>query len=170
MTSLHSNTEPKPSATHEDVVAAKAAAATSDEHDLSIRQACRLYARGILWSVIMSTALIMEGYDNKLVPSFFAQPAFQRTYGVQQHDDKYQVPAPWQAGLSNGSTLGGIIGLAMSGWLGERFGFRRVIMCGLATMVPLLFLQFLAPNLTVLLVGQVLLGTSSMPSRSCALN
>lgn len=117
----------------------------------------------------MSTALVMEGYDTKLIPTLFAQPSFQKAYGVQQPDGKYQVPAPWQAGLSNGSTTGGIIGLTIAGWLGERFGFRKVIMCGLATMVPLLFLQFFAPDLAVLLVGQVLLGTFnySVPQYPC---
>lgn len=132
--------------------------ATAQDHDLGLLQAIRLYPKGILWSVAMSTALVMEGYDTKLISTLYAQPAFKRTYGVLQPGGDYQIPAAWQAGLSNGSTTGGIIGLVIAGSVGERFGFRKTVMYGMAAMMPLIFLQFFAPNLAVLQVSQILLG------------
>ena len=138
--------------------------AIADDHNLGLFQAIQLYPKGILWSVAMSTALVMEGYDTKLVSTLYAQPAFQRTYGVLQSNGEYEIPAAWQAGLSNGSTTGGIIGLVISGYLGERLGFRKTVMYGMAAMMPLIFIQFFAPSLAVLQASQVLLG---MQLQSC---
>jgi len=40
----------------------------------------------------------------------------------------YQIPARWQAGLSNGANVGEIIGLFLNGWISERFGYRYTVM------------------------------------------
>lgn len=39
----------------------KAQEANNREHELKFLQAIKLYPKGVLWSVVMSTALIMEG-------------------------------------------------------------------------------------------------------------
>lgn len=49
--------------------------ATNREHDLSVRDAMRLYRKAIIYSLIFSTAIIMEGYDVTLLPSFFGYTA-----------------------------------------------------------------------------------------------
>ncbi len=54
--------------------------ATTKEHELTFLQAIKLYPKAVGWSVLMSTALVMDGYDTKLIGSLFAQPAFQQTY------------------------------------------------------------------------------------------
>jgi len=59
----------------------------------------------------MSTAIIMDGFDTKLIGSLFAQPAFAKAYGLLQPDGSYQIPAPWQSGLANGSNVGQLFGL-----------------------------------------------------------
>ena len=76
--------------------------ATAQEHHLSFSQALKLYPKGVFWSIVMSTAVVMEGYDTKLIGTLFAQPAFQKAYGQLVKADSYQILAPWQAGLSNG--------------------------------------------------------------------
>jgi hypothetical protein len=43
-----------------------------------------------------------------------AYPEFVRTFGTRGADGTYQVPARWQAGLSNGANVGAIIGLIVS--------------------------------------------------------
>ena len=45
--------------------------ATHREHALTLRDAFRLYPKATLFSVIFSTAIIMEGYDLSLVGSFY---------------------------------------------------------------------------------------------------
>jgi SP family general alpha glucoside:H+ symporter-like MFS transporter len=110
----------------------------------------------------MSTALVMEGYDTKLMGSFYAQPAFAKTYGTITSKGSYQIPAPWQAGLSNGSNVGVLIGLLSAGYFSERFGFRKTIMSALVIVTGFIFIQFFAPSLPVLEVGQILLGSSAI--------
>lgn len=51
--------------------AADAKAATDREHDMTVRQALRLYPKAVMFSLIFSTAIIMEGYDTALLGSFY---------------------------------------------------------------------------------------------------
>lgn len=44
-----------------------AKAATQDEHDLTIRKALKLYPIAVMWSLIVSMSIIMEGYDTNLI-------------------------------------------------------------------------------------------------------
>ena len=143
-------------------ILADAEDATNREHDMTFLQAVKLYPKAVGWSIIMSTALVMDGFDTKLMASLFAQPAFAKQYGKLQPSGSYQVPAPWQSGLNNGSNVGQLIGLSISGWLTERVGFRKTLMLGLFTVPCLIFIQFFAPSLGVLEVGQVLLGPTAL--------
>jgi len=43
-----------------------------DEKDMTIRQALAVYRKAILWCLIISTCVIMEGYDTNLLGNFFA--------------------------------------------------------------------------------------------------
>lgn len=137
--------------------------AAAQEHDLGLFQALRLYPKGVLWSIIMSTAIVMEGYDTKLIASLFAQPAFQKHYGHLQADGSYQISASWQAGLTNGSAVGQLCGLLVAGSLSERLGFRRTIILGLVTIMGSIFIQFFAFTLIMLEIGQILLGLHLHP-------
>ncbi|KIN03386.1 hypothetical protein OIDMADRAFT_118647 [Oidiodendron maius Zn] len=132
--------------------------AIAQEHDLSFSQALKLYPKGVLWSIVMSTAVVMEGYDTKLIGTLFAQPAFQKRYGQLVKANSYQILAPWQAGLSNGSSVGQLFGLLIAGYISERYGFRRTMITGLAIIIPIIFITFFAPSLVVLEVGQILFG------------
>jgi MFS transporter, SP family, general alpha glucoside:H+ symporter len=53
----------KLSTTHPDIVQSfeEAKAATAGEHDLTIRDAIKLYPKAIAFSIIFSTAVVMEG-------------------------------------------------------------------------------------------------------------
>lgn len=132
--------------------------ANAQEHDLTFYQALKLYPKGVFWSIAMSTAVVMEGYDTKLIGTLFAQPAFQKAYGELVRADSYQISAPWQAGLSNGSTVGQLLGLLLAGYITERFGFRKTMITGLTVTIGLIFITFFAPSLIVLEVGQILFG------------
>lgn len=41
--------------------------ATTKEHELTLRQGLRAYKKAIMWSILLSSAVIMEGYDTILV-------------------------------------------------------------------------------------------------------
>lgn len=144
-------------AAHDELLS-EAEEATSKEHELTLLSAIRLYPKAVAWSMLMSTSLVMDGYDFKLIGSLFAQPAFSRAFGTRQPNGKYQISASWQSGLNNGSNVGQLIGLIIAGYVVERFGFRRTMMGALVVVPCLIFIQFFATGLPQLEVGQILLG------------
>jgi len=83
---------------------------------------------------------------------------FQKKYGVALGDVTYSITAAWQSGLSNGANVGEIIGLMFTGYLAEKFGYRKTI-CGALIMVTcFIFITFFAVNIEMLLVGEILCG------------
>lgn len=143
--------------TVKDVALAKQAA--EDEHNLTVMSALRKYPQAVMWSLLVSTSIIMEGYDIVLIFSFFAQTSFAKKYGDYiPSSDSYQISASWQAGLSNAVGVGTIIGAFANGYFTQKFGYRNVLLVSLASICAFVFIPFLAPNLPVLLVGELLCG------------
>ena len=132
--------------------------AESEKH-MSIAQAFRLYPKAAAWSVFLSTALVMEGYDTLLLANFFALPQFNRKYST--YDPKtgdYQISAAWRSGLTNGAKVGEILGLFATGIVQDRIGYRKTIMGALILVICFIFITFFAVNLPMLLVGEILCG------------
>lgn len=70
-----------------------AKAATEKEQKMSLLQGIKLYPKAVAWSVLISTCIAMEGYDISLVNNFYGFPQFNKKYGTQMPNGKYQVPA-----------------------------------------------------------------------------
>ena len=100
----------------------------------------------------------MEGYDLCLLSNFYAMPQFNEKYGEQLPDGTWQVPAPWQAGLSNGAYVGEIIGLFINGYVSERFGYRYTVMTCLTLIIAFTAIFFTAKDVIALQVAEVLCG------------
>lgn len=132
--------------------------ATEKEQRMTLWQGIRLYPKAIGWSVLISTCICMEGYDVSLVNNFYAFDQFNRKYGEQLPDGTWQVPAAWQAGLSNGATVGEIIGLLINGWFSERFGYRYTVMTCLVLIIAFTAIFFTAQNVATLQVAEILCG------------
>lgn len=135
-----------------------AARATKSEQKMSLREGIRLYPKAIAWSVLLSGAIIMEGYDINLIANLQAVPAFKRKFGVQLADGSYEVTAAWQAGLTNGAYVGEILGLMINGIIAERYGFKKTMIGALSAVTALIFILFFAHNIQMLLVGLILIG------------
>ncbi|KAF2168684.1 hypothetical protein M409DRAFT_65549 [Zasmidium cellare ATCC 36951] len=131
-------------------------AAVTQTH-MSLLEGLRRYPKAAGWSILLSTTIVMLAYDTILLGSFYAYPSFQRKYG-EPAKKGYQIPASWQSGLSDGSNVGGIIGLILNGFLSDRYGHRSVMLGALVATTGFIFILFFAPNLTVLLVGEILCG------------
>jgi hypothetical protein len=86
--------------------------ATNVEKSMTLLQAFKTYPRAVIFSMILSTAIIMEGYDVVLLANLYAFPSFNKKYGRATGDptNPYVISAPWQAGLSNGANIGEILG------------------------------------------------------------
>lgn len=138
---------------------AEAQAAADTEHRMTVWQAVTTYRHAIGWSVLLSSTLIMEGYDLALLGTLFASPPFNRKYGdYDAKHDKYQVSAPWQSGLSNGVRVGQVCGLVIAGWTVDRYGYKNTTLGFLTAMIAFVFVLFFAPNIQTLLAGEILCG------------
>lgn len=130
--------------------------ATLGETTMTFKQAVRLYKKGIMWSVLLSTAIIMEGYDTILLGNFYALPAFLARFhdiGTGTKADPYDISAPWRSGLGNAAGVGEIIGLMATGILQDHFGYKKTIGGALIAVTALLFILFFSINLPMLLAG-----------------
>jgi SP family general alpha glucoside:H+ symporter-like MFS transporter len=132
--------------------------ATEKEHRMTLWQGLRLYPKAVGWSLLISSAIIMEGYDVVLMGSFYAFPAFNERYGHRMSDGSYALSAQWQAGLANAMNCGQILGLFANGIISERFGYRKTMMYSLVATVGFIFILFFAQNVQTLLVGEILMG------------
>ncbi|KAH8696595.1 general substrate transporter [Talaromyces proteolyticus] len=145
-----------------------ARAATRAEQKMTFRRAFRLYPKAILWSILLSSTIIMDGYDMSLLTSFFTFPTFQKSYGellpatmsqdTSNQQQLYQISPAWQAGLINGTQVGVILGLIGNGLVADHFGYRRTLIAALVALGAFVFLAVFARNITTLLVAQVLCG------------
>ncbi|PTB64703.1 general substrate transporter [Trichoderma citrinoviride] len=140
-------------------ITAAVASANRDEHATTVREALKRYPSSIFWAIAMSFTIVMVGYDTILMGSLMAYPSFVDKYGTYHPDLGAKViSGPWQVGLSTAGSCGGVLGMVINGFVTERFGHRRVTMVALTIMTGLIFIPFFAPNASVLLAGQCLLG------------
>lgn len=135
-----------------------AANAANAERQRGLWENIKLYPAACAWSVLLSTTIIMEGFDIVLIANLLAVPAFQEDFGYQLEDGSWQISAAWQAGLTNGALVGEIIGLMLVGIIADRFGFRKTMVGALGLVTCFIFIVFFVQSLTQLLVGLILLG------------
>ncbi|KHO00160.1 maltose permease MAL31 [Metarhizium album ARSEF 1941] len=154
-----------------DFTSSQAEQGTLAEHALSVTEAIKTYPMAIFWALMVSLTVVMEGYDTALIASFFAYPPFVQKYGqFADENGQHQLSAPWQAGLANCGVVGAFFGTLINGLLVDRFGQRRVLVGALVLLSGFIFMNFFAPNIIVLAVGQLLCGfpwgifTSSAPA------
>ncbi|WWC73879.1 uncharacterized protein I206_107851 [Kwoniella pini CBS 10737] len=121
-------------------------------------QAWRNHGRAAGWSIFLTSALLMEGFDTAIINSFFALPAFLNSFGVKGKKGKLAIPANYQSGLVNIAYVGQIIGLFLNGWCQERFGSRKTFIGGMIIMTLTIFLAFFAVSLNMLLVAELAMG------------
>jgi len=152
-----SASDPPPAASSSVVIEAKHA--NANEHSMTLLSAIKTYPKAIGWSVLVSSTLIMEGYDLALLGNLYASPVFNQKFGTFDPDkQKYAVSAAWQSGLSNGARAGEILGLILAGWTSDAYGYKTTTVGSLVLMILFIFVLVFAPNVKVLVVGEVLCG------------
>ncbi|PIA90607.1 General alpha-glucoside permease [Cercospora beticola] len=137
---------------------AEAAAANEAERSRGLIESLKLYPKAAAWSVLLSTAIIMEGFDKTLINGLLAVPQFQRAFGEQLADGSWEITSAWQAGLTNGALVGEILGLGLNGILADRYGYRKTMIGALILTALLIFIVFFVQSLPQLLVGLVFMG------------
>lgn len=150
---------------HNESLVEEARLASSKEQQMSLLTAIKLYPKAIGWSVLLSSTLIMEGYDLALLGSLYASPVFNQKFGdLNTETGEWVVSAAWQSGLSNGARAGEIIGLILAGWAADRYGYKMTTIGSLVLMIAFVFILFFAPSAPVLVVGEILCGMTPNPS------
>ena len=140
-----------------DEIGAEAKAAAEVEHELSFIQAIKLYPKAAAWSIFFSLGVIMCAFDPQLLGNLYATPAFQRDFGYL-YQGSYIISAPWQTGLSMGSPIGQVVGALFAGYPMEWYGRRLTFGACVIATTAIVFIQFFARSLPVLLVGELLGG------------
>ncbi|WRT69905.1 uncharacterized protein IL334_006896 [Kwoniella shivajii] len=124
----------------------------------SFIQAWKTHGRAAGWSIFLTSALLMEGFDTAIINSFFALPSFLTSFGVKGKNGKLAIPANYQSGLVNIAYVGQLIGLVLNGWCQERYGSRRTFIGGMILMTATIFLAFFTVSLNMLLAAELMMG------------
>lgn len=126
---------------------------------MSLKEGIKTFPKAALWSLLLSSAIIMEGFDTNLLNSLYSFPDFQETFGkYYESAGEYQVPARWQTGLSMAVNCGQILGLFLAGIISDRFGYRKTLIGALIMVTAFIFIVFFAQSAGMLLAGEFLLG------------
>ncbi|EGV61337.1 sugar transporter [Yamadazyma tenuis ATCC 10573] len=144
--------------TYDDEIERDAQKATAREHSMSIKEALHLHKRAVVWSILISATIIMEGYDQSLIASFYGYPSFQRKYGIPTGDGNYELESRWMSALGCAANIGMFIGVMANGYLAEKWGHRKVIMGALILVMGFVFFTVFAPTIYVLLLGEWFFG------------
>ncbi|CAN9142553.1 unnamed protein product [Alternaria alternata] len=129
---------------------------TEQEKTMPLKAAFKYYRKAVFWSITISMATIMESYDMQLISSFYAFPQFNRKYGKQLPNGTWQVDADWQLGLSLASLIGLIFGVFASGYLGDRYGPRYVMIAAHCFLAGFVAIIFTAQSVEILFAGELL--------------
>jgi SP family general alpha glucoside:H+ symporter-like MFS transporter len=139
-------------------IAEDAAKAAEAEQTQGLWKGLKLYKKAAGWSILLSCAIIMEGFDIVLIANLLAVPAFKRRFGNELPDGSYELTAAWQSGLTNGAYVGEILGLMINGWVADRIGFKKTMIGALTLVTGFIFILFFVQNIVMLLCGLILMG------------
>ncbi len=132
--------------------------AATQQHDLTLREAFKLYRPAIGWSFLFSMGVIMAGFDPQLVGTLVAIPTFQKTFGHQLADGSYVVEAQWQSAFNLGVPVGQVIGSIGVGYPLERIGRRWTLAtCCVITCIAVA-LQSSSQNKPQILIAELVNG------------
>ncbi|KAI0136815.1 sugar porter family MFS transporter [Xylariales sp. AK1849] len=136
---------------------AAVAEAIHQEHELTFFEAVKLYPAAVGWSAFVSIGVIMLAFDPQLLGNLYATPQFQRDFGYE-YEGEYIISAPWQTGLSMGNPVGQVVGALISAYPMDKYGRKLTFSACVVLTAGLVFIQFFARSLSVLLVGELLGG------------
>ncbi|KFY41907.1 hypothetical protein V494_02717 [Pseudogymnoascus sp. VKM F-4513 (FW-928)] len=137
---------------------AKRAAAV--EKSMTLKECVVGFRKAVAMSLILSLACAIVGYGLVLLASFVTLPVFRRDFACPEAalDHVCQIPASWQSGVILGPMAGQIIGLVLSGWVVEKFGYKKTILAALSLLSAFTFVTFFAKSLPIFLIGSLLCG------------
>ena len=131
---------------------------TDKEHSLTLMQALKEYKKAVMWSIIVSLTIVMDGYNITLLSSLFGFASFKKEYGQLLSNGEYDLTASWQTALSMMNSVGNIFGIILGSWSVDYIGHKRLMQISFVFAVGFTFILVFANSKEVLLVGQLLMG------------
>ena len=131
---------------------------TDKEHSLTLMQALKEYKKAVMWSIIVSLTIVMDGYNITLLSSLFGFASFKKEYGQLLSNGEYDLTASWQTALSMMNSVGNIFGIILGSWSVDKIGHKRLMQISFVFAVGFTFILVFANSKEVLLVGQLLMG------------
>ncbi|KAL2059988.1 hypothetical protein VTL71DRAFT_9810 [Oculimacula yallundae] len=138
--------------------------ATDREHNMTVKECLRLYPKAVAFSLIFSTAIIMEGYDTALLGSFWGFKPFRNRFGDQIDTSPNAMPgdmvvsSKWQTSVGAAGSCGQILGLYLNGWISDKIGYKKTMFGSLIVMTAMIFIPFFSQNIETFLVGAIFQG------------
>lgn len=133
--------------------------ADESERTMPLLKALKTYPKAAAWSLLVSTTLIMEGYDTAILGSFYALPIFQKEFGsLNSKTGEYEISVSWQIGLSLCYVAGEIVGLQLTGYSVGFMGNRYTLILSLLMLGAFTFILYFCKSLGMIAVGQALCG------------
>lgn len=133
--------------------------ADESERGMPLATALNTYPKAAAWSLLVSTTLIMEGYDTAILGAFYALPIFQRKFGSQNDKTgEWEISASWQIGLTLCYMAGEIVGLQLTGPSVDLVGNRYTLIIALFFLAAFTFILYFCNSLGMIAVGQALCG------------
>jgi len=134
-------------------------AAIRNEHKMSVRQSLRFWWKAIVFSFVISLAVVMEGYDTSLMNKFFAFEPFKNRFGDQENPEGGRiVSSRWQTIILNGTQVGCILGLIINGYITEWIGYKKTMVVSMVVMTCAIFIPFFSTSLEMFLIGGIIQG------------
>ncbi|KAF5135106.1 Maltose permease MAL61 [Metarhizium anisopliae] len=127
------------------------------EHQMGFLEALKLYPKAVGWSAYVSLGVIMLAFDPQLIGNLYAMPQFQKDFGYPSGEG-YIISAAWQTALSMGNPIGQVVGALCAAYPMDVFGRKRTFGVCVILVAGLVFIQFFARSLPVLLAGELLAG------------
>lgn len=127
------------------------------EQNLSFIESVKLYPKAVGWSAFVSMGVIMLAFDPQLLGNLYSTPQFQRDFGYKYRGE-YIIDAAWQTGLSMGSPVGQVVGALFAAFPMERYGRKNTYAVCVILVAGLVFIQFFARDIRLLLAGELIAG------------
>ncbi|PLB47395.1 sugar transporter [Aspergillus steynii IBT 23096] len=143
----------------EDLIS-RAQESDATDRQLTVLQALKKYKKAVFWAMLLSTSLIMEGYDLVIITSFYGQTQFKNRFGEIDSSGQKAISAAWQSGLSNSAQVGQLAGLLINAYAQDRYGCRPTMMFFMAYLAVMIFIPFFAPSLSILAWSEAMCGIS----------
>ncbi|ODQ71415.1 hypothetical protein LIPSTDRAFT_4665 [Lipomyces starkeyi NRRL Y-11557] len=111
-------------------------------------------SRFALWALLISSGVVMQGFDLVAGGQLAALPVFKEKFGILQPDGSYLIPAHYLSAWNSIAPATEIVSTFIFAPLLEKFGRKWAILAASLISVGGVLLQQLAPNWRVHLAGR----------------